>query len=647
MKRAILASLTGMVGLSVLAMSCASGDPSVVEEAEGVGSVSEELSKCLGGKIGDSNYCNATCKCNLGEGDCDSVNECNVDPTYGQLFCTGQTTFFGHARAGNACAPQHCNNKKLDAAQGEVVVDCGGPCGNTCPGACSNLPANGMTGHCTTTCPCPAGEGDCDNNNAECQMGNFCAVNAGPSFGLAASVDVCLSNTCTNGMQDPGEDGLDCGPTCLPCSGGSTLSFAKGGPGADHGMDVAIDSSAAIVLAGRFGGTTSFGGPALTASGGSDIYVARYNNVGAHSWSKRFGGSAADGDLNVSVAVDNARNIYLAGNYRGTIDFGGGLTHTALGNSDAFIVKLNSSGVAQWSRSYGSVSAVRINGLAVSPAGDVFMAGAFASPSLNLGGAALTNQGAQGTNDGFVARLTTAGAHVWSRSFGSTGADQALNIAIDAALTPYVACSFQGAVEGMSSNMGSADACAMQLVAGSGTTSWAMPIGGSAADLGSAIEVDGLGPVLGGQFKSTVDFGDGMAVTALGSTGAFVVAFTTAGGFRWKKAYTSVGSDRTLAMAGTSAGVAALGDFQGSVDFGNGAVAATGTRDFFAVRFDTAGTLLWSATYGGNPTISPLGAATAGGMLGVTGDFQGSINFGSGAVSGGGNDDLFFTRFVF
>src|SRR5687767_6607605 len=107
MKRAILASLTGMVGLSVLAMSCASGDPSV-GDAEGVGSVSDELAKCLGGKIGDSNYCNVGCKCDLGEGDCDSVNECNIDATHGQLYCVGKTTQFGHARAANACAPLHC-----------------------------------------------------------------------------------------------------------------------------------------------------------------------------------------------------------------------------------------------------------------------------------------------------------------------------------------------------------------------------------------------------------------------------------------------------------------------------------------------------------------------------------------------------------
>jgi hypothetical protein len=650
MNRAILAGLLGMFGVSVVVMSCASAsDPSLDLNAtadEDVGAVSEGLSKCLGGRLGESDYCSASCKCNLGEGDCDSTNECNVDPTLGQLACTSLTIRYNPtAKNGNACAPLHCANKKQDGD--ETQVDCGGSCGTFCPNQCASLPPSGDSGHCTTTCRCVAGQGDCDGNDLECTAGNYCAVNAGNSFGFASTVDMCLANTCKNGVKDANEDAVDCGPTCLPCSGDSTLSFAKGGSNEAHGLDVAIDSSAAIVLAGRFGGTTNFGGGALTASGGSDVFVAKYNNVGAHVWSKRLGGNQADGDLNVSVAVDATRSVYVGGNYRGTIDFGDGITNTAVGVSDAFIVKFNANGVAQWSKSYGLAgsSAVRVNGLTVTTAGDVFVAGAFASSKVTFGTTALINQGTDASYDGFVLKLNTNGGHVWSRAFGSTGNDQATNIALDASSVPYVSCSFVGTVEGMTS-AGTSDGCLLKLAPATGATTWARRIGGGSTDFATAVEVDSVGPVVTGQFKANVTFDDASTATTE-FAGGFVAAYDASGAFRWKKAYTSTtGNVRGLTMAGTSAGVVVLGDFVGTATFTTTPVTATGARDLFMVRYNTGGAVVWATTHG-TATALPAGATVVSGMLGVAGDFTDSITFGSETLSSPGLNEAFFTRLIY
>jgi hypothetical protein len=645
MKRAIfLSCLLGLGGLFVL--SCSSGE--LADEAlEGVGSVSQELPKCSGGKIGDSNYCTATCKCDLGEGDCDGVTHCNVDPTLGQLSCSGKGEYFCGPQS-NTCAPAHCNNKRLDAALGEVVIDCGGNCGTCCPGVCDNLPPNGNPGHCTDACPCSTGHGDCSATDSRClsMPDHVCLVNAGESFGMSASVDVCVPATCQNEMQDGDETGVDCGPSCLPCSGGTTTSFAKGGAGADHGLDVALDSTGAIVIGGRFGSTINLGGSNLVATGGSDIFVAKYNNAGAHAWSKRLGGTAADGDLGVSVAVDNARNVYVGGNYRGTIDFGGGFTHTTVGNTDAFVVKFNQSGTPLWSRSYGSTQATRVNGLAVSSAGDVFVAGSFASASVDFGGGALNNQGTPPTYDAFVLRLSAAGTHIYSKAYGSTGNDHAEAIAIDTGLNAYIGGSFVGTVEGMVS-AGSSDAYAMKVAPANGATLFAHNVGAGSADNGFAVAADGAGAVFGGQFKGTVDFGDAMPVQALGTNAAFLVAYDGAGAFRYKKVFTSTGTQRVLGMAGTAAGVAAVGDFQGSPDFGSGAVAASGLRDMFIVRYDNAGALVYAQTYAASVTTTAYGAGVGNGFLGVTGDFQGTIDFGTGPLTGGGDDEMFFTRLAF
>lgn len=88
---------------------------------------------------GGPNTCDPwECKCDAGEGDCDSNNQCN-----GNLVCPSTPNggqFPGIYEAFNVCVPQHCNNGSYDPGMGEVEIDCGGPCGNIC----SVLPQPGV-----------------------------------------------------------------------------------------------------------------------------------------------------------------------------------------------------------------------------------------------------------------------------------------------------------------------------------------------------------------------------------------------------------------------------------------------------------------------------------------------------------------------
>jgi hypothetical protein len=645
MKQVIFGALLGLSCVALAASCASSGDEGPVED---LGAISEGLSKCAGGTLGDGNYCQNSCKCGLGEGDCDYATNCIVHPTLGQLQCSGRLSYFGSAVEGNACAPAHCNNRRKDG--NETMVDCGGDCGTHCPGACDNLPANGTAAHCSTTCPCSAGNGGCDENNAECIAGTYCAANVGNYFGFANVIDVCLLNSCKNGTKDGTETGVDCGGPCLPCSGASTLSLAKGGSSFERGQDVAIDLAGEITVAGYFGGSVDFGGGGLTASGGSDIFVAKYNNVGSFGWSKRIGGSQADGDLNVSLAValDATRALYLAGNYRGTIDLEGGQTHTAVSLSDAFIVKYSATGVTAWSRSYGSAgqAAVTINGLRAAPSGHIYAVGAFASPTITFGTTTLVNQGANGVWDGFVLKLDSSGNVVWARSFGSTSNDQATGIAVDADSTPYVTCSFVGTVEGMTS-VGNQDGCLMKLSPTTGATTWARRLGGSFVDTATDVALDANGPVASGWFGNSMTFDDSSTATTT-TYGGFVTAYDRNGTLRWKKAYTSTtGPVRASTISGGAEGVVAFGDFDGSVKFATTTVASVGGgRNGWMVRFNTAGGVVSSKTYG-NPSALTAGATVSSNLLGITGEFRGTIDFGQGSMSSVGETDVFLGRLVY
>ena len=51
--------------------------------------------------------------------------------------------------------------------------------------------------------------------------------------------------------------------------------------------------------------------------------------------------------------VDRFDNVYATGVFKSTVDFGGGSVTASGGDFDAFTLKLNSSGVFQWVRTFG------------------------------------------------------------------------------------------------------------------------------------------------------------------------------------------------------------------------------------------------------------------------------------------------------
>jgi PKD repeat protein len=171
------------------------------------------------------------------------------------------------------------------------------------------------------------------------------------------------------------------------------LSWAKsfGGSGIDCGNGVGIDAAGNITLVGSFMGPADFGGGSgsLSGFGISDVVLARYSPAGVHLWSKQFGGGGDDAGY--AVAVDANGNAAVTGYVQGTVDFGGGNT-ASLGAIDTFIAKYNSSGAHLWSHRLGSTNAEQGFGVAMDSSGNVFLAGTFQG-SVDFGTGVLNSVG--------------------------------------------------------------------------------------------------------------------------------------------------------------------------------------------------------------------------------------------------------------
>ncbi|MCA9664935.1 MAG: SBBP repeat-containing protein [Myxococcales bacterium] len=162
-----------------------------------------------------------------------------------------------------------------------------------------------------------------------------------------------------------------------------------GSTSSDYGYGVAVDNAGNVAITGSFYNTINFGGSTLTSKGSIDAFVASFTSAGTHRWSKSFGGTSSD--YGYDVAVDNSGTVYNIGYFYTSVDFGGGAV-TSKGSYDIYITAHTSSGAYRWSRAYGSTSGDQGRAITVGPSGNIYAAGTFYS-SVDFGGGPLTSAG--------------------------------------------------------------------------------------------------------------------------------------------------------------------------------------------------------------------------------------------------------------
>lgn len=129
-----------------------------------------------------------------------------------------------------------------------------------------------------------------------------------------------------------------------------------------HGDNTAADGSGNVIVTGDYFGTVDFGGEPLTEVGDGDMFIVKFDATGNHLWSKSFGNGTFQ---NFSgVTTDRSNNVITAGAFWGTLDFGGG-SLTSAGLNDIFVAKFDAVGEHVWSRRYGDSGFQRAEDVAV------------------------------------------------------------------------------------------------------------------------------------------------------------------------------------------------------------------------------------------------------------------------------------------
>jgi hypothetical protein len=193
-----------------------------------------------------------------------------------------------------------------------------------------------------------------------------------------------------------------------------------------------------VIATGYFNNTGNFGGAGLVSAGSDDVYIVKYNSSGTHQWSFRYGSTGSDQGM--AIATDASGNIVVTGIFNNTVNFGGSGLVSA-GFSDIFLAKYNSSGTHLWSFRYGGGGGDNGFGLACDGVGNVAITGS-AGDNIDFGGGILLGTGGA---DIYVAKLNSAGGHIWSRRLGPAGlSDDGRAVAIDALGNVAATGRFQG-----------------------------------------------------------------------------------------------------------------------------------------------------------------------------------------------------------
>ena len=327
----------------------------------------------------------------------------------------------------------------------------------------------------------------------------------------------------------------------------------------------------------------------------------------------------------MATATDTHGNVYLAGYFAGTVNFGS-TALTSSGALDMFVAKWSpATGRFLWAQRAGGREDDGAWGITVSGA-HVYLTGFFHSAAADFGPTTLTNAGAAlgAYSDMFVAKLTEEGTFVWTQRAGGADSEYPKAIAVSGN-SVYIAGSFFGASATFGSttlqNAGGAGSRDLFLtkLTDAGTTShftWVQRAGGTGDDYANGLVVTAAGLYLVGAFQSaTMTFG-GLTVTnaeapspPLWGYDVFAVKLTDAGAsptYGWAQQAGGAGLDVAEALAVSGPNVYLVGAFRSAtIAFGGTTLAndRPGTDDLFVTKLVDVGATAhyaWAQRAGGS-----------------------------------------------
>jgi tRNA A-37 threonylcarbamoyl transferase component Bud32 len=221
---------------------------------------------------------------------------------------------------------------------------------------------------------------------------------------------------------------------------------------------IAASNDGYIYLTGSFRETATFSGldnsitENITAYGGEDVFIAKYDTSGNFYWVNHAGGQNGY-DSGNSIAVGNDGSIFIVGTFSGQVKFGSKnyISFSNNGRNDIYLAKYSSSGNFQWLVQTGGPYQVSgsATGVTVDDYGNIYVSGCFGGSTtfgtISGAGIAVVAYGLEGTDDIFVCKYDPTGKIVWvTNAGGGKNDDRGTSIAIANGTNAFTVGYFSG-----------------------------------------------------------------------------------------------------------------------------------------------------------------------------------------------------------
>lgn len=336
------------------------------------------------------------------------------------------------------------------------------------------------------------------------------------------------------------------------------------------------------------------------------------------SWQACFGGSNTDEATDI---IEYDSGFLLTGNtWSDDQDVTG--YH---GNGDAWLVKTDTAGNLIWQKTIGgSLSDGIQRVLKTNDNSGYFLAGGTLSSDGDI-----SNNSYPGTNNFWIIRTDNSLNILWDKVYGGTGTDQLINI--DGADDGGLICTgYSTSANGnISINYGGWDSWILKLDE-NGNVEWDFSIGTTGQDVSHAIIQTVDGGYLAGSSSLIEEQGNIGCTPHSWQSEAVIYKLNSNGIEQWHKCYGGTGHDGINSLievgdgyliAGT--GSSADGDLEGS--------GWHGESDFWIIKIDFNGSIIWQKCFGGSNTETPtkiIHTIDDGFIiLGMTYSFDGDISF--------------------
>ncbi|MEI7729776.1 MAG: immunoglobulin domain-containing protein, partial [Verrucomicrobiota bacterium] len=376
----------------------------------------------------------------------------------------------------------------------------------------------------------------------------------------------------------------------------------------------------------------------FSSAGGQDLFVAKYDRAGNLLWARSAGSGGTD-NWGLQVATDNAGNIYLPGNYNGTISFGTA-TLTAVGGQDCFLVKYDANGNFQWVRRGASSATDYGGGVAVDSTGAVLFTGYYdANVQFDGAPSVLT----AGTADNmFLVKYDSNGNFLWQQS--GTGSPYGQSVAVDSNNAAFVVGSMGnggnfGGIQVASDNNGHANMFLAKFDS-DGNAVWARSLASSGDALGRSLALDRQGNIfLGGTYLDNTTLG-GFSLTCGGVADGYVLKCDSSGNVLWAQTVGGPGDDGVNSLAVDQFGNVLVGGTIDNGGTGGGFSFSPNGRNAFLLKLDASGRGLWSRLVTSSPVGTFYSVAYSGnGDLAAGGSFAGTATSGTFTMNNVGSQD--------